>query len=39
LNSYLKIIKTHSKENIASSGAGSVIDVTTFVEKIQRDDW
>ena len=39
LNSYLKIIKTNSKENIASSGAGSVIDVTTFVEKIQRDDW
>ncbi len=39
LKSYLKIIKTHSKENIASSGAGSVIDVTTFVEKIQRDDW
>ncbi len=39
LNSYLKIIKTHSKENIASSGAGSVIDVTTFVEKIQGDDW
>ena len=39
LNSYLKIIKTHSKENIASSGAGSVIDVTTFVEKIQSDDW
>jgi len=39
LNSYLRIIKTHSKENIAASGVGSVIDVTKFVEKIQRDDW
>lgn len=39
LNSYLTIIKTYSKENIASSGAGTVIDVTTFVEKIQRDNW
>jgi len=39
LNNYLKIIKTHSKENFTSSGVGSIIDVTTFVEKIQRDNW
>jgi len=39
LRSYLKIIKTHSKENIASAGAGSEFDVTKFVKKIQSDDW
>ena len=39
LNSYLIIIKKLSKETISISGTGSVIDVTKFVEKIQRDDW
>ncbi len=39
LNSYLKIIKNNSKENIASSGTGSEFDVTMFVEKIQGDKW
>jgi len=39
LNSYLKIIKNNSKENIASSGTGSEFDVTAFIEKIQGDDW
>ena len=39
LKSYLEIIKTHSKENIPSDGAGSEFNVTTFVEKIQCDKW
>jgi len=39
LNSYLIIIKKLSKETISNSGTGSVIDVTTFVEKIQGDKW
>jgi len=39
LKSYLEIIKTHSKENIALSGTGSEFNVTTFVEKIQGDKW
>ncbi len=39
LNSYLIIIKKLSKETISTSGTGSVIDVTKFVEKIQSDDW
>ena len=39
LNSYLIIIKRLSKETTSNSGTGSLIDVTKFVEKIQRDDW
>jgi len=34
MNSYLIIIKKHSKETISTSGTCSVIDVTKFVEKI-----
>ena len=38
LNNYLFAIKKLSKPSIHSSGV-AMIDVTKFVEKIQRDDW
>jgi len=36
---YLRIVARLSKEQSAINGGSSVFDVTTFVEKIQRDDW